>query len=136
MREIEFRAKDAVTNGWRYGDLLRKWGQTRSNNGNTSTLICGIITDENGETWNESNVVKPETIGQYIGKKDKNGVKIFTGDIIKFSGGGVWSVYYCEDSSMFRLRNGGLTCCVTDGKLYSIIGNTTDNPELLETAHA
>ena len=120
MREIEFRGKDVVTGEWRYGYVV----------------ICDnrsyILKDIGGISYE----VIPETVGQYIGKKDKNGVKIFTGDIIKFSGGGVWSVYYCEDTSMFRLRNGGLTCCVADGKLYSVIGNTTDNPELLETAHA
>jgi len=131
MREIEFRGKDVETGEWRYGKLLT------DNNPNQSWIILDVFETDN-ENRNDTETIKtngweidPETIGQYIGKKDKNGVKIFMGDIIKFSGGGVWSVYYCEDNSMFRLRNGGLTCCVVDGKLYSVIGNVTDNPELL-----
>jgi len=122
MREIEFRGKDVNTGKWVYSSAIAN-GTVKGKQNNKYMLV-----DNESDIWCE---VDPETIGQYIGKKDKNGVKIFMGDIIKFSGGGVWSVYYCEDNSMFRLRNGGLTCCVVDGKLYSVIGNVTDNPELL-----
>ena len=95
--------------------------------------------------------VKPETIGQYTGLTDKNGTKIFEGDILHVeqcgeTGSRISSVHfgeYIDADSVFdnyrcivfyvKTSDG----CCTIGALLSeefeceVIGNIYDNPELM-----
>lgn len=85
-------------------------------------------------------VVHPETVGQYTGLTDKNGKKIFEGDIVncktrnyKFVSFAVeWYQRDCR-YTIGRGKNGELQNYVMSSDFeYEIIGNIHDNPELLE----
>ena len=94
--------------------------------------------------------VIPETVGQYTGLTDKNGVKIFEGDIVKgieYSVERIGVIVWIDEIASFGVRyfkkqdptaceNSSILRCTSMGKTdefaAEIIGNIHDNPGLLE----
>lgn len=123
MREILFRAKTASTHEWVEGYYTK--ADTYGVGGRTPNTP--MITNKDG-FWVEIN---PETLGEYTSIKDKNGKKIFEGDIVLADNGHIGYVVF---------RNGsfvkGCSCHNSVNTFYgdneTVIGNIYDNPELLK----
>lgn len=136
MREILFRGQTR-----RYGEKVKLNGEKIKSN-----WVYGGIFPQNGDgdfaiiyqqkPTVEKYPVYADTVGQYTGLTDKNGTKIFEGDIVKY-GDTVHNV-------VFEQRNGtayfGLVYSTLetlsfgyyqDLKQIEVIGNIYDNPELL-----
>lgn len=132
MREILFRGKDIVGN-WHYGDF--------------EYYTDDFVKIVNHSQQEHGKKVERETIGQYTGLTDKNGKKIFEGDIVKEEDcvhngevqiyGRKWVVYF-DKGVFFGWRKGykscGLSKFIPNISGIEIIGNIHDNPELLKEA--
>ncbi len=82
--------------------------------------------------------VDPATVGQYTGLTDKNGVKIFEGDIILVDEHTMYVVKFSLERMGFEpfAKGDGCGCCEVDTVRYEyqsieVIGNIHENPELL-----
>ena len=74
-------------------------------------------------------VVDPATVGQYTGLKDKNGVEIYEGDVLRAESGKIYEVIFGQGA--YRIKHSTRKLLLVDGWYYEVIGNIHDAPELL-----
>lgn len=128
MREILFRGQKA-NNEWVYGNL---------------TMIGEF--PYISEAMGHENSVFKETVGQYTGLTDKNGTKIFEGDIIqrKYEFNGVvnhietYKIVFWDGGFSYAIENDDFPNYICDTEYaicideFEVIGNIYDNPKMLK----
>ena len=126
MREILFRGKRISDGEWVEGYLGVEVG------GAPVIEYCG--TDEDVGDYVEEQFVNPESIGEFTGLTDKNGVKIFEGDICWFYGGDYYSGLWEQNAivAITDMTDDEQTHYLKNAEYCEVIGNIYDNPELLE----
>ena len=127
MRDILFRGKRKDNGEWTYGYV-------------DATMYK--------DTWvihtdNATHEADSDTIGQYTGLEDKNGVRIYIGDVVRYTTNnrdfiGVvgWDrvnpsicIYYKVNSTFEVTEYDFVVCGLAS---VEILGNIYDNPELIE----
>lgn len=125
MREFLFRGKRTDNGEWFYGTpILYPDG---------NVVMC--------RAFKRNHNVSSKTVGQFTGLTDKNGRKIFEGDIVVFADffndeihRGV--VYWCDLAFWFDCTEtegdeGIYSLAYISANILEVIGNIYDNPELL-----
>ena len=151
MREILFRGKLIDNGDWVEGSLVKSTYVTptrKEEHFRIQETVYGFNDESEMPYFCDymsgiDEAVIPETICEYTGKKDKNGNRIFEGDIVRFSDkdwteSGIATVDF--ESGKWKI-NGRYTTKISAivwldlyrmGFEYEVIGNKWDNPELLE----
>ena len=138
MREILFRGIRKDTHEWIYG-FYGEYFDGKKN------VPCISVVDNRVITGSLCYEVIPETVGQFTGLTDKNGVRIYENDIVRYTNLafnpniGRFENMIFTSAVTYNLDNGCFSPFEPDtfesyirAENVEVIGNRFDNPELLK----
>ena len=131
MKETLFRGKQFGSGEWIYWD---KYGRITDINGEPTKTEIDMPTLLRYPIYiSDLPIINDGTVGEYTGLTDKNGKKIFEGDIMS-GRGDTYKVMF--NKGVFWIKNSHyitrLYVAIHIEKIDEVIGTVYDNPELLE----
>lgn len=148
-RETKFRGRRTDTGEWVYGLFTNK------KIGNLIVPVIDVYHEWDSGDYMESHEVDGDTVGEYIGLRDKNGKEIYEGDVVKLD-----NTKSKHDGTLFRVdfRMGSFEMQNDDGmpplsfiylavqlrahdaikkdseamNYIEVIGNIYENPEMIK----
>lgn len=141
MREILSRAKRLDNGEWAYGNLVHsidvddEYGTIIIPMEESGMFVKGEDPEEHDLGFENWHLVDPNTICRNTGLTDKNGKKIFEGDIVSgvFDGGRIIGFIKYGSNAGYYIERSGLYGILLDNAQdwLEIVGNIFDNPELI-----
>ena len=148
MREILFRGKRCDNGEWVQGYYIRAEHHWHNHGIHKDWITLGASANGGWFALHNKYAVKSETVGQFTGLTDKNGKKIFEGDVVHILGNqDVEDWKNVDYNALIAFIDGGF--CAIDGTIeehgfrryalarmdfgVEVVGNIHDNPELLES---
>ena len=121
MREILFRGKRFDNGKWVEGLLWKK-------KYDTPKLFMSYFPNKDDDEYVV--VIDPETVGQYTGKTDMYGVKIFEGDRVRYDDDEIAEIEWDEQTARFILSCDGVIYDFDNfrGDELEVIGNIYKTP--------
>lgn len=142
MREILFRGKTS-SGKWVYGNYAESNSSMVTGKKSHKAWIISDFASNGGWIVPLGRCpVDEKTVGQYTGLKDKNGNRIFEGDIVRIATNGTrnletYSIDFAPEIGMYVIHNhrdmgDDRDFTMMHGYELEVIGNVHDNPELLK----
>jgi uncharacterized phage protein (TIGR01671 family) len=137
-REVAFRGKRCSDGKWVYGFYVESKTSWRGHKPHKSWIVPDAIS--NGGFFNVLGryAVKDDTVGQFTGLRDKNGKRVFEGDVVHV----VWQdSMFCqwhERTVLVEFKYGRFTVYQSkpfehsDKRYFEVIGNIYDNFDLMK----
>ena len=136
MREILFRGKRVDNGKWVKGYLTKSHRPNRYHSCWCIEVEEVLMQYRQGTEYTmQPYEVIPESVSEFTGLTDKNGNKIFEGDIVCFHGelySEIFSIVFADGCFRLGTKNGYSYTLHNLHSALKVIGNIHDNPELLK----